>query len=62
MQVPLPDPVNQAPRRALAFVHNVPGLIPVFDALATQHLPLWQSFAMLDESLLQATIRQGRLS
>ncbi|MGV8989333.1 MAG: aspartate/glutamate racemase family protein [Cypionkella sp.] len=47
---------------ALAMIHTVPGLIPAFDSLAKQHLPQWQSFNMLDESLLQTTIRQGSLS
>ncbi|MBI1171820.1 Asp/Glu/hydantoin racemase [bacterium] len=54
--------VPNSPLPALAFIHTVPGLIPVFDTLARQHLPAWATHAMLDESLLQATIRQGKLS
>ena len=47
---------------SLAMVHTVASLIPVFDALAKQYLPGWQTFNMLDESLLRTTIRQGSLS
>lgn len=46
----------------LAMIHTVAGLIPAFDGLAKQHLPHWQSFNMLDESLLRGTIRDGALS
>lgn len=46
----------------IAMIHTVPGLIPLFDGLAKQHLPLWQGFNMLDESLLRSTIRDGALS
>lgn len=52
----------QTPAPSLAMIHTVAGLIPVFDALAKQHLPNWPAFNMLDESLLQLTIRQGSLS
>jgi Asp/Glu/hydantoin racemase len=47
--------------RTLALIHTVAGLIPVFETLAARALPGWSSFAMLDESLLGATIREGRL-
>lgn len=53
---------EQMPSRSLAMIHTVSGLIPVFDGLVRQHLPLWQSFNMLDESLLRGTIRDGALS
>lgn len=46
----------------IAMIHTVAGLIPLFDGLAKQHLPRWQSFNMLDESLLRGTIRDGALS
>ena len=46
----------------IAMIHTVSGLIPLFDGLARQHLPQWQSFNMLDESLLRHTIRDGTLS
>lgn len=45
-----------------AMIHTVSGLIPLFDGLAKQHLPQWQGFNMLDESLLRGTIRDGVLS
>jgi len=46
----------------IAMIHTVCGLIPLFDSLAKRHLPDWQSFNMLDESLLRITIREGSLS
>ena len=46
----------------IAMIHTVSGLIPLFDGLAKQHLPQWQGFNMLDESLLRGTIRDGALS
>lgn len=49
-------------RQSLAMIHTVASLIPVFDALALQHLPGWSAFNMLDESLLRTTISEGRLS
>jgi Asp/Glu/hydantoin racemase len=49
-------------RQSIAMVHTVASLIPVFDALARQHLPGWSAFNMLDESLLRTTISEGRLS
>lgn len=48
--------------RQIAMIHTVSGLIPLFDGLAKQHLPEWQGFNMLDESLLRGTIRDGVLS
>lgn len=55
------DPQPAEPR-SLALIHTVSGLIGPFDALARRHLPGWTPFAMLDESLLRNTIRDGRLS
>jgi hypothetical protein len=46
----------------IAMIHTVSGLIPLFDGLARHHLPHWQGFNMLDESLLRSTIRDGALS
>lgn len=46
----------------IAMIHTVSGLIPLLDGLAKQHLPQWQSFNMLDESLLRGIIRDGALS
>lgn len=48
--------------RNLALIHTVAGLIGPFESLARQHLSAWTPFAMLDESLLRATIRDGQLS
>jgi Asp/Glu/hydantoin racemase len=47
---------------ALAMIHTVPGIIPVFNELVGLHLPGWRPFNMLDESLLGNTIREGTLS
>ncbi|TGD61156.1 Asp/Glu/hydantoin racemase [Tabrizicola sp. WMC-M-20] len=55
----LQDPVTSP---QIAMIHTVSGLIPLFDGLAKQHLPQWQGFNMLDESLLRGTIRDGVLS
>jgi Asp/Glu/hydantoin racemase len=54
--------LQSAAPRSLALIHTVAGLISPFDSLARQHLPGWTPFAMLDESLLRTTIRDGRLS
>ncbi|MDE3240146.1 MAG: aspartate/glutamate racemase family protein [Paracoccaceae bacterium] len=47
---------------SLALIHTVSGLVPVFRDLAERELPKWTNFAMVDESLLTATIRDGVLS
>jgi Asp/Glu/hydantoin racemase len=49
-------------RPALAMIHTVAGVIPVFNELVRLHLPGWRPFNMLDESLLGNTIREGTLS
>ncbi|MGE0717309.1 MAG: aspartate/glutamate racemase family protein [Alphaproteobacteria bacterium] len=46
----------------LAFVHTVPGLVPTFADLARERLPDWETFNIVDESLLRNTIRAGRLA
>ena len=56
------SPQNPVAPPHIAMIHTVAGLIPLFDGLAKQHLPRWQSFNMLDESLLRGTIRDGALS
>ena len=56
------SPSNPAIPPQIAMIHTVSGLIPLFDGLAKQHLPQWQGFNMLDESLLRGTIRDGALS
>lgn len=56
------SPQNPGNPRQIAIIHTVSGLIPLFDGLAKQHLPQWQGFNMLDESLLRSTIRDGALS
>jgi len=55
LQIPVTPP-------QIAMIHTVSGLIPLFDGLAKQHLPQWQGFNVLDESLLRSTIRDGALS
>lgn len=52
--------IHESP--ALAVIHTVPGIIPVFNELIGLHLPGWRPFNMLDESLLGNTIREGTLS
>ena len=47
---------------ALAMIHTVPGIIPMFNELVGRHLPGWRPFNMADESLLGNTIREGVLS
>ena len=48
--------------KQLAFVHTVPGLVPTFADLARDCLPGWETFNIVDESLLRNTIRSGRLT
>jgi Asp/Glu/hydantoin racemase len=48
--------------RSLALIHTVAGLVPVFEQLTRQHLPGWETFNIVDESLLRNTIRMGELS
>ncbi len=46
----------------LAFIHTVAGLIPTFQGLVKETLPAWSSFNIVDESLLEIIIRDGRLT
>ena len=55
-------PQSPTTPRQIAMIHTVSSLIPLFDGLAKQHLPGWQGFNMLDESLLRGTIRDNALS
>ncbi|MFH1555800.1 MAG: aspartate/glutamate racemase family protein [Pseudomonadota bacterium] len=48
--------------RSLALIHTVAGLVPVFEDLTRRHLPGWEPFNIVDESLLRNTIRIGELS
>ncbi len=48
--------------RSLALIHTVVGLVPVFDELLRRHLPEWQAFNIVDESLLRNTIRDSQLT
>ena len=45
----------------LALIHTSPTLAPIFAALCSQHLPEAHFFHMVDESLIQDTIRAGSL-
>lgn len=49
------------PKRALGLIHTVTGLVPTFTALVRTHLPDWEPFNIVDESLLKNTIRSGKL-
>lgn len=46
----------------LALIHTVSGLVPVFKALCAELMPGLDAFNIIDESLLQNTIRDGHLS
>lgn len=48
-------------KRSLGLIHTVSGLVPVFTDLLRIHLPDWQPFNIVDETLLKSTIRAGRL-
>lgn len=45
----------------LALIHTSPTLTPAFAALCRQHVPEAKLFHMVDESLIQETIRAGHL-
>lgn len=47
--------------RTLALIHTSPTLVPAFTALCRQHIPETKLFQMVDESLIQETIRAGHL-
>ncbi|HEV2215206.1 MAG TPA: aspartate/glutamate racemase family protein [Terracidiphilus sp.] len=46
---------------ALALIHTSPTLTPAFAELCRQHIPEAEIFHMVDESLIQDTIRAGAL-
>lgn len=48
--------------QSLAFLHTVPGLLPVFADLARAELPGRDVFHIVDDRLLARTIRDGALS
>ncbi|MGH9599412.1 MAG: aspartate/glutamate racemase family protein [Terracidiphilus sp.] len=45
----------------LALIHTSPTLTPVFAALCARHIPAARFFHMVDESLIQDTVRCGTL-
>lgn len=47
--------------RSLGLIHTVSGLVPVFADLVRTYLPDWQTFNIVDETLLKNTIRAGKL-
>ncbi len=47
--------------KTLALIHTSPVLVPSFNALAQKHLAGVKVFHMVDESLIQQTIRAGQL-
>lgn len=46
----------------LALIHTVVSLPAIFQPLVAEALPAWSSFNIVDESLLQNTVREGALS
>ncbi len=52
-------PIDSKP--TLALIHTSPSVVPVFTGLCQKHLPDVRIFHMVDESLIQETIRAGRL-
>src|SRR5882724_2671079 len=48
--------------RQLALIHTVTTLVAVFAELTQRLLPGWETFNIVDESLLRNTIRSGALS
>jgi len=47
--------------QTLAIIHTSPTLTPLFGALCAEYMPDVSIFHMVDESLIQNTIREGRL-
>jgi len=47
--------------RQFALIHTVVGLVPVFERLVAERMPGWETFNLVDESLLRDTVRAGRL-
>ena len=48
--------------KRLALIHTVASLVPIFKALCSELVPNADVFNMVDESLLQSCIREGRIS
>jgi Asp/Glu/hydantoin racemase len=53
--------INNMPHR-IAFIHTVSSLPPVFKGLCTELIPEADAFHVVDESLLQDTIRSGEIT
>src|SRR3954463_10128501 len=47
--------------KRIAIIHTVSGLVPTFKKLTEELMPGVETFNMVDESLLQNTIRAGHL-
>lgn len=47
--------------RQLGLIHTAHVLVPIFADLARRHLPEWETFNIVDDSLLRNTIRAGEL-
>ena len=47
--------------RQLGLIHTAHVLVPIFADLARRHLPEWETFNIVDDSLLRNTIRAGQL-
>ena len=47
--------------QTLAIIHTSPTLTPLFGALCAEHMPDVSIFHMVDESLIQDTVREGHL-
>jgi Asp/Glu/hydantoin racemase len=47
--------------RQLGLIHTSHVLVPIFADLARRHLPGWETFNIVDDSLLRNTIRAGEL-
>jgi Asp/Glu/hydantoin racemase len=47
--------------RQLGLIHTAHMLVPIFTDLARRHLPEWETFHIVDDSLLRNTIRAGEL-
>lgn len=48
-------------QQTLAIIHTSPTLTPMFGALCAEYIPDVSIFHMVDESLIQDTVREGRL-
>ena len=55
------NPATERNVPRLCLIHTVTSLVPIFADLVGQYLPEWESFNIVDESLLRNSIRAGRL-